>query len=303
MCVELHTHSVYSDGTAAPAELIQMAADREIRGFALTDHDTVEGVQEAMCHGRKLGISVVSGIEISAVHRQYSLHILGYGFDPKNQNLLDWLARLQQGRIERNRNILAKLSGMGISITDQELQQVSGRGQAGRPHIARLLKDKGCVTCTQQAFKYYLGRNKPAWCSRYTSRASEAVAILHQAGGLAVLAHPGAIDKGMKELPVLLRELAERGLDGVEVFYPAHSDKVKKRLQMLAGKYNLLCTGGSDYHGDHHHGRLFAGEAGSVCPPDSIMVELLERLQYVQQGAIAGKKSEENTGEEHFAPK
>ncbi|MDU9048291.1 MAG: PHP domain-containing protein [Candidatus Electrothrix sp. Rat3] len=282
MCVELHTHSVYSDGTATPAELVQMAADRKLQGFSLTDHDTVEGVQEAIFHGQELGIPVISGIEISATHRQYSLHILGYGFDPNNQELLDWLARLQQGRIERNRNILEKLAKMGISITDQELQQVSGCGQTGRPHIARLLQKKGYVTNAQQAFSSYLGRNKPAWCSRYTSRASEAIAILHQAGGIAVLAHPGTIDKGMKELPMLFQELVERGLDGVEVFYPTHSRKVKKRLQILAGKYNLFCTGGSDYHGDFH-GRLFAGEAGAICPPDSIMVELLERLQYVQQ--------------------
>ncbi|MGB5686807.1 MAG: PHP domain-containing protein [Candidatus Electrothrix sp.] len=282
MCVELHTHSVYSDGTATPAELIQMAADRNIKGFALTDHDTVEGVQEAIRYGREFNIPVVSGIEISASHRQYSLHILGYGIDPNNQELLDWLARLQQGRSERNRNILEKLAGMGIPITAQELEEVSGCGQAGRPHIARLLKDKGYITNIQQAFSFYLGRNKPAWCSRYASLASEAIAILHQAGGIAVLAHPGTIDKSMKELPMLFQELVERGLDGVEVFYPTHSRKVKKRLQFLAGKYNLLCTGGSDYHGDHH-GRLFAGQAGAICPPDSIMVELFERLQYVQQ--------------------
>lgn len=282
MCVELHTHSVYSDGTATPAELIQMAADRNIKGFALTDHDTVEGVQEAIRYGREFNIPVVSGIEISASHRQYSLHILGYGIDPNNQELLDWLARLQQGRNERNRNILEKLTGMGIPITAQELEEVSGCGQAGRPHIARLLKDKGYITNIQQAFSFYLGRNKPAWCSRYASLASEAIAILHQAGGIAVLAHPGTIDKSMKELPMLFQELVERGLDGVEVFYPTHSRKVKKRLQFLAGKYNLLCTGGSDYHGDHH-GRLFAGQAGAICPPDSIMVELFERLQYVQQ--------------------
>jgi predicted metal-dependent phosphoesterase TrpH len=294
MCVELHTHSVYSDGTATPTELIQMAADRKIQGFSLTDHDTVEGVQEAMCQGQKLGIPVVSGIEISASHRQYSLHILGYGIDPHNQELLDWLARLQQGRIERNRNILEKLAKMGISITDQELQQVSGCGQAGRPHIARLLKEKGYVTNMQKAFSYYLGRNKPAWCSRYTSESSEAIAILHQAGGLAVLAHPGIIDKSMKAQPMLIQELVERGLDGLEVFYPTHSRKMKKRLQILAEKYTLLCTGGSDYHGSQH-GRLFAGEAGAICPPDSIMVELLDRLQYVQQG--------ENAGEEHPAQK
>jgi len=282
MCVELHTHSVYSDGTATPTELVQMAADRDLQGFSLTDHDTVEGVQEALCHGEKVGVPVVSGIEVSATHRQYSLHILGYGIDSKDEFLLQWLAGLQQGRIERNKNILKKLATMGISINGHELEQVSERGQAGRPHIARLLQDKGYVTTTQQAFSHYLGRNKPAWCSRSSCSASEVITTLHQAGGLAVLAHPGIIDKGMRIQPLLIKELVELGLDGLEVFYPSHSSKVKKHLQMLANKYNLLCTGGSDYHGDHQR-RLFAGEAGSICPPDSIMVELFERLQYVQQ--------------------
>lgn len=282
MCVELHTHSVYSDGTATPARLLQMAAERGITGFSLTDHDTVEGVREAMQYGRELGISVISGIEISATHRQYSVHILGYGIDPAHQELLNWLARLQEGRIVRNRKILHKLTAMGIVITEQELEQLSGYGQTGRPHIARLMQEKEYVSDTRQAFRHYLGRNKSAWCSRTTCSASEAIAVLHQAGGLAVLAHPGILDKGMRIQPLLIRELAERGLDGLELFYPAHSSKIKKRLQMLAEKYNLLCTGGSDYHGDRHGG-LFAGEAGAVCPPDSILLELLERLQYVQK--------------------
>ncbi|MCI5194069.1 MAG: PHP domain-containing protein [Candidatus Electrothrix sp. AU1_5] len=281
MCVELHTHSMYSDGTATPAELVQMAADRNLKGFSLTDHDTVEGVQEVLCHGKAIGMPVISGIEVSTMHRQYSLHILGYGVDPKNEKFLQWLARLQQSRIERNRKIVKKLAAMGISISEQELKQISGCGQTGRPHIAQLLLDKGYVTTTQQAFSLYLGRNKPAWCSRSPCSSSEAITVLHQAGGLAVLAHPGIIDKEMKVQPLLIQELVERGLDGLEIFYPTHSSKVKKRLQMLAHKYNLLCTGGSDYHGDHQR-RLFAGQTGAICPPDSIMVELLKRLQYVQ---------------------
>lgn len=281
MCVELHAHSVYSDGTATPAELVQMAADRNLQGFSLTDHDTVEGVQEALDHGQHIGIPVISGIEVSTLHRQYSLHILGYGFDPNNEVLLQWLVRLQQGRTERNRKILVKLTAMGIVLTEQELEQVSDRGQAGRPHIAQLLKEKGYVTSTRQAFIHYLGRNKSAWCSRSPCSTSEAIRAIHQAGGLTVLAHPGIIDKSMKTLPMLIQELVEHGLDGLEVFYPTHSSKVKKYLQKLANKYNLICTGGSDYHGGHHR-RLFAGETGGICPPDSIMVELSERLQYVQ---------------------
>ncbi|MCI5122319.1 MAG: PHP domain-containing protein, partial [Candidatus Electrothrix sp. AUS4] len=192
-----------------------MAVERRLKGFALTDHDTLEGVPEAMQYGQELGMPVISGIEISAKHQEYSLHILGYGVDPKNQALLDWLACLQEGRIERNRKILHKLAGMGLPITEAELEQVSGCGQTGRPHIARLMQEKGYVSNMQQAFKVYLGRNKPAWSSRLSYSAAEAIAMLHQAGGLAVLAHPGMIDKNMTVQPMLIRELVERGLDGL----------------------------------------------------------------------------------------
>ncbi|XOF32166.1 MAG: PHP domain-containing protein [Candidatus Electrothrix sp. YB6] len=290
MCVDLHTHSVYSDGTASPAELISMAAARRLQGFALTDHDTVEGVREAMRLGREHGVTVVSGLEISARHGAYSLHILGYGFDPEHPDLLEWLARLQEGRIARNQKIIAKLAEMGFAVSEQEVAQMSSCGQTGRPHIAGVLQKKGYVRSVQQAFSLYLGRNKPAWCPRRTCSAAEAIAVIHQAGGLAVLAHPGMLDNSMRKQPSIIQELKEKKLDGVEVYYPAHSRKMRKRLQEVAGKYNLLCTGGSDYHGSRH-GHVFAGGEGGICPPDSIMVELLERLQYFDRSKFGSGRS------------
>jgi len=285
MCVDLHTHSVYSDGTATPAELISMAAACNLKGLALTDHDTVEGVQETIRLGNKMEIVVISGLEISAMHNGYSLHILGYGIEPENQELCDWLMRLQQGRVERNRKILGKLAAMGINISSNEVARLSGCGQTGRPHIARLLVDKGYVKNMNEAFKFYLGRNKPAFCSRFSYTAAETIDIIHRAGGVAVFAHPGQLDSGMKMQPQIIKELVERKLDGLEIYYPSHSRKMQKRLKGLAKQYNLLATGGSDYHGNNRAGRL-AGCANGICPPASIMDDIRRRLQRQNQEPI-----------------
>ena len=231
MCVDLHTHSIYSDGTATPAELVRMAADCRLKGFALTDHDTTEGVGEAIRSGLELNVEVITGLEISALHHGYSLHILGYGIDPDNPDLRRWLARLQQGRVERNRKILEKLRRMGIDIKGEEVARLSRCGQTGRPHIARMLVEMGYVQTMNEAFKQYLGRNKPAWSSRFSYTAGQSIDIIHQAGGIAVFAHPGQLDPGMKVLPKIMQELKERKLDGIEIFYPGHTHKMKKRLR------------------------------------------------------------------------
>jgi predicted metal-dependent phosphoesterase TrpH len=277
MCVDLHTHSVYSDGTATPAELIKIAAACKLKGFSLTDHDTVEGVSEILRLGRENKVEVISGIEFSSIHGRYSLHILGYGFDPTNTILTERLGRIQSGRIKRNNNILDKLNNMGIKISSEEVARRSLCGQTGRPHIGRLLMDKGYVKTMHEAFDRYLGKNKSAWCSRFAYTAAETIAIIHEAGGIAVLAHPGVLDNSMKVQPQIIRELKERNLDGMEIYYPSHSRKMKKKLKALAEKYDLIATGGSDYHGANRLGGI-AGTANAICPPDSIMDEFLERI-------------------------
>ncbi len=282
MCVELHTHSVYSDGTSTPAELISMAAARKLKGFALTDHDTVEGVRETIRLGHEHGVAVVSGLEISTRHGKFSLHVLGYGVDPESPILHNWLVRLQQGRAERNSEILKKLAKLGIAVSGEEVARLSICGQTGRPHIAKLLIDKGYVKNMNEAFNVYLGRNKSAWCDRFAYSAAESIDVIHQAGGLAVLAHPGSIDNSMRAQPSIIQELVERKLDGIELFYPSHSHKAKKRLKEIAKRHNLLCTGGSDYHGDNR-ANVFVGGAGGICPPDSIMDELLKRLPGLEE--------------------
>jgi hypothetical protein len=285
MCVDLHTHSVYSDGADSPSRLIEMAAASGLTGFALTDHDTVEGVAEVLRLGSKHGLMVLSGIEVSARHGGACIHILGYGVDLEHPVLTLALSALQQGRIERNRKIVERLTALGMTVSLDEVERLSVCGQTGRPHIARAMTEKGYVKTPLQAFERYLGRNKPAWFSRFAYSAAETIAIIHAAGGAAVLAHPGIIDSSLTIQPNLIRELAALQLDGIEVYYPGHSPRMTACFRELARQHDLIVTGGSDYHGDARI-RTLAGAAVGCCPPDAIMEELLARLRSLRQRTL-----------------
>ena len=277
MCIDLHTHSIYTDGTSTTAELVELAVQNGLQGLALTDHDTVEGVSEVQRLGAQAGITVLTGVEISTTLRQYTLHILGYGINPVDPELHQWLLPLQTGREKRNLAIVAKLQGLGIGITAEEIHKISCCGQTGRPHIARLLVEKGVVESFEAAFRQYLGRNKPAWERRFSYSAVETIDMIHRVGGLAVLAHPGQLDPEMRAQSLLIRELALRGLDGLELYYPSHTRRMKKRLKAVAAEHNLLITGGSDFHGDTRPGHQLAGRAQAFCPPYSIIDAILAR--------------------------
>ncbi|WP_310599850.1 PHP domain-containing protein [Desulfobulbus sp.] len=278
MCIDLHTHSIYSDGSCTPAELIALAVANGLQGLALTDHDTVEGVEEIRHLGIEAGIAVISGVEISTSLHERTIHILGYGIDPANAELLNWLVPLQEGRERRNAVIIQKLQNLGIDITAEEVRELSRCGQTGRPHIARLLMAKGVVDSFDAAFRRYLGRHRPAWEGRFSYSAVETIGMIHRAGGLAVLAHPGQIDPAMSAQPALVRELTRRGLDGLELHYPTHSRRMKKHLKALAVELGLLMTGGSDFHGNTRPVHRLAGKNLGFCPPCSILEQLTARL-------------------------
>lgn len=282
MCVDLHTHSLYSDGTASPTELVQMAVHSGLRGIALTDHDTIEGIDEFLAHGREHKLELIPGLEISATHRDFSVHILGYGIDHRNRDLAQWLIRLQEGRASRNKQIISKLQNMGHDIQYDELDAISPCGQTGRPHIARLLQNKGIVQSTKDAFVHYLRNGGPAWADRFSYSTAESIDIIHRAGGLAVLAHPGMLQQHTQALSLVIAELVERGLDGIEAYYPTHSPKMEKSLRSFARKYQLVLTGGSDYHGNHRTFSTMAGAGSGFCPPDVILESLKGRLQTIQ---------------------
>ena len=287
MCVDLHTHSIFSDGSHTPTELIALAVHNGLRGLALTDHDTVEGVVELARVGDQAGIATVPGVEISTSLHQRTIHILGYGIDATNAGLQQWLRPLQEGRERRNAIILQKLRDLGFSITDEEVQRISCCGQTGRPHIARLLVEKGVVDSFDAAFRQYLGRNRPAWESRFSYSAAATIDMIHQTGGVAILAHPGQLDPEMRVQPPLIRELVLRGLDGLELYYPTHTRKMKKKLKAIATEHGLLVTGGSDFHGSTRPAHRLAGGAEDFCPPCATLETLLARLDRAPRSSFS----------------
>jgi predicted metal-dependent phosphoesterase TrpH len=278
MSIDLHTHSTSSDGTMTPAELVKYAHKKGLAAIAITDHDTIDGIAEAIDVGSVLGIEVVPGIELSVKYFGHNVHLLGYLFDRQQEELLVALELLQAGRIERNKKIVAKLNSLGLAIQFSELKRSAGPGQNGRPHIAKLMIQKGFVRTMDEAFEKYLGQGGLAYVSRFAYCVEDAIALIRNAGGIAVLAHPFQLDKAVENLPDDLHQLRDMGLDGIEVYYPTHSRQFKKRLIALAEKNSLLLTGGSDYHGSIRPGTTLAG-GKNVSVPSELLVKMKDRVE------------------------
>lgn len=247
--IDLHIHSTFSDGMLNPAEIVDLAASQSLAAIAITDHDTVAGITQAVQKGNEKGIEVLTGIEISSWHDETSMHILGYGFNPEDEQFNRRLQLLQEGRETRNARIIANLNKLGIRVNLSELAVYSQYGQTGRPHIARLLVDKGVTKTIDQAFKQYLRRGSAAYAERFRFSARDAIAMIRDAGGMAVLAHPASLDPTLRSIPALLNDICRVGLEGVEVYYPTHSRTAVKALLRMADQMGLFITGGSDFHG------------------------------------------------------
>lgn len=252
--IDLHIHSTFSDGMLKPAEVVDLAESQGLKAVAITDHDTAAGTDEAMQRGSQKGIEVIAGIEISSWHGDTSMHILGYRFRHEDTKFNSRLQLLQDGRESRNARIIENLNKLGIRVGLSELLQYSEYGQTGRPHIARLLVDKGVTKTIDLAFKYYLRRGAAAYAERFRFSAHDAIAMIREAGGIAVLAHPSSLDPTLRSIPLLLKDICKMGLEGIEVYYPSHSPKAVKALLKMADDMGLLITGGSDFHGMERSG-------------------------------------------------
>lgn len=246
--IDLHAHTTASDGTLSPCELVRLAAESGLQAVAVTDHDTMNGVKEAMEEGRKTGVEVVAGVEIG-VEFKTEMHILGYFFDDRCFRLNNTLEELKRNRNERNPKIVKKLKELGFDISIEEIVNEADGNVVGRPHIAKVLLKKGYVGSIQEAFDKYLSSGRPAYFEK--DKLSPAVGIqkITEAGGIPVLAHPVFLNMSMERLDELLKELAASGLKGIEAYYTDHSADDTGRFLRLAIKYNLLATGGSDFHG------------------------------------------------------
>jgi predicted metal-dependent phosphoesterase TrpH len=240
--VDLHTHSTASDGTLAPEAVIEAAARCGLKALALTDHDTIGGIPAAREAGQRLGIRVITGVELSAFQDDHEVHVLALHLsqlDTLNKRLED----LRASRFTRAEKIVDKLNALGIQITLDEVLQQSNGGAVGRPHVARALIARGVVHDFRDAFMTYLGGNGSAFVPKDKLSIEDAITIAHDAGALAIWAHPGG---GRREQ---LEPLVAAGLDGVEIRHPSHSGEDIKRLQALTDFFGLVPSGGSDWHG------------------------------------------------------
>ncbi|NDI33483.1 PHP domain-containing protein [Chengkuizengella sediminis] len=258
--VDLHTHTLASDGLHLPSENVKMAKEKGLAGVAITDHDTVSGLKQAIAEGEKIGIDVVPGIEISTVANKLDIHILGYYINYEDTIFLERLDQLRDVRSIRNDMMIKKLQDLGIEITMDDVLELAPkkktRQTVGRPHIAEVLVHKGIVKTIKEAFELYLGKDGKAFVNPPRIHPSEAVDWIRQAGGVAVIAHPG-----LYENDELVEELIQHGVDGLEVYHSDHSSEEEEKYLRLANKYQLVVTAGSDFHGERN-GEVFHAPIG-----------------------------------------
>ncbi len=264
---DLHTHTACSDGRLAPAELVRKIHERGIRALAVTDHDTIDALAEATAEGNRLGVEVIPGVELSVTLNGQEIHLLGYCFDPENKYLVEHLREFRRRRAERAEQIIALLNKQGLPLRADDVLLHAQGGVVGRPHIAQALVSRGLVPNYEVAFASYLKDHGPAFVPKPQFPVAEALAMLHAAGGVGVLAHPGARFTGS-----ILRSLVRNGLDGLETVHPSHSFALIRQYKDVVRERGLIETGGSDYHG-------FRPEEDENINRYSIPYQRLERIR------------------------
>ncbi len=246
--IDLHVHTNYSDGSFTPKEVVEYCKKVGVIAVGITDHDNIDGIKEAIIEGEKLGVEVVPGVEISCDFKDSSeeeIHILGYYIDYENAKLKQTLKFFQEARQKRAYKIFNKLVSLGIPIKEEDVFKDSIKS-IGRLHFARVLKEKNLVSSIKEAFELYLGYGKPAYEAKLKVSPKEAISLIVEAKGIPILAHP-YLEISMNTKSI--KELIEYGIKGIEVYHSKHSKNITDELLLLAEKYDLLITGGSDCHG------------------------------------------------------
>jgi predicted metal-dependent phosphoesterase TrpH len=273
--IDLHTHTTFSDGSQSPAELMEEAAAKGLTAVAVTDHDTIDGLSEALAAGERLGIDVVPGVEINCEHERVTMDVLGYFLaGVPTDELRQELAGLRAYRDERNALILERLARLGLPLDAGDLAAGAENGAVGRPHIGEAMVRRGYVGSIAEAFELYLRRGAPAWVDRRRLALSRGIKLLRASGALPVLAHPGIIRTDAPGLARIVRDAARDGLAGIECYYPLHDEETVQRCLALAETFALVPTGGSDYHGTvKPTARLGIAAAGAPVP-DHVLADL-----------------------------
>lgn len=247
---DLHAHTNASDGLRTPGQVVARAAELGLAAVAITDHDTTAGLPEALEAGRRVGVRVVPGVELStwSARLRQEVHLLGYGVAADGGSLAPLLAELREARRDRAREIVERLQRLGLTVTWEDVAAETGGGSPGRPHVARALLRRGLVTSLEEAFDRYLAAGRPAYVPRRHLDPEAGIEALRSAGALPVLAHPGLLRAPLDD-PGWLRSWRDAGLAGIEAFHSRHTSPQVRRLIALAGRLELLVTGGSDCHG------------------------------------------------------
>jgi predicted metal-dependent phosphoesterase TrpH len=249
--VDLHAHTTASDGSLPPAALVALAQEKGLKAVGVTDHDTIAGWDEAIAAGEKLEIEIVPGVELSTSYEGGRFHLLGYFVNPESK-LAQVLIEIQRERGNRNTIIFENLAKLGVPLEEAEVRKFAGReeGELGRPHFARAMVERGYVASTQEAFDKYLADGAPGYAPKKVLTPQEAIGLIHDAGGMAVWAHPPHRKKiSYDELEERLRDWISWGLDGLEIYYSKYTEEDTTWTRAMAEKYNLIGSGGSDFHG------------------------------------------------------
>ncbi|HVL91502.1 MAG TPA: PHP domain-containing protein [Actinomycetota bacterium] len=277
MRIDLHTHSSVSDGALPPAQVARAAKAAGLDCIALTDHDSMAGIPEARATGDAIGLAVIAGCELSAVLEHKPVHMLGYFLDASHPRLSSELAAIRDFRLRRAERMVATLNELGVPITYDRVREIASGESVGRPHVAQAMVEAGVIATTNDAFTdEWIGNNGRAYLEKTALSPREAVALIREAGGAAVIAHPIWVE-GPVSAEELIRDLAGAGLAGVEVDHPDHDGQVRERFRALADELDLVATGSSDYHGNSHGGAL----GGNTTSPGA-----LERLRERAKAAV-----------------
>ena len=272
--VDLHIHSTASDGRFSPEEIVGKATELGLTIIALTDHDSIDGIVPALSAAKAFPrLKIIPGVEISTDVPQGEVHVLGYFIDYTDDDLKAALERFRNSRQGRAQGMIARLRDLGVHIDWQRVQEIAGAGSIGRPHIARALLEKGYTTSLKEAFTRYIGRDGPAYVEREKMTPVEAVELIIRSNGLPVMAHPFTVN----EPETLIAEMKTAGLVGIETYYNGYTDEEIGNLVNLAGKYDLITTGGSDYHGQDDSAETMMGGADVPLETAEQLVALAEQ--------------------------
>ncbi|MGD2100924.1 MAG: PHP domain-containing protein [Acidimicrobiia bacterium] len=280
MIVDLHTHSTASDGSDPPSRLVEAAAKCGVGMLAITDHDTQEGVTEAIEAGERAGIEVIPGVELSLEHRHGGMHLVVLWLPPGSGPLQNRLGELQRGRGTRNARIVQLLAEAGLPLTVDEVLEESGKGSVGRPHIAAVMVKKGYVPDIKTAFDEWLGNGRPAYVGRPRLEPEDAIRLARESGAVPVLAHPHTLGITTADgMAKLLSGLVGAGLVGLEALYSSYRRHEREGYADLARRFDLAVSGGSDYHGTYKPGLCLGTGYGDLIVPEEVAAGLREHAQ------------------------